>query len=104
MRKKVMSVKEAVSWMKQPGIKAMMPCDPQSQEAMKVLLNFVDKELEAKKSKKAKASSFRIYYSSAAGLDYTGITVHSEAEAKELCAKYNEQDDNPYGHHTYKPA
>ena len=100
MRKKVMSVKEAVSWMKQPGIKAMMPCDPHTQEAIQVLINFAKKGIEEKKSEKK--SSYRIYYSSAAGLDYTGVTCTSEEEAKALCKKYNSQDNTPYGRHIYK--
>lgn len=45
---------------------------------------------------------FRIYFSSAAGLDYTGISCSTEEEAKELCDKYNKQDgNNPYGKHIY---
>lgn len=45
---------------------------------------------------------FRIYFSSAAGLDYTGISCSTEKEAKELCDKYNKQDgNNPYGKHIY---
>ena len=45
---------------------------------------------------------FRIYFSSAAGLDYTGISCNTEKEAKELCDKYNKQDgNNPFGKHVY---
>ena len=45
---------------------------------------------------------FRIYFSSAAGLDYTGISCNTEKEAKDLCDKYNKQDGyNPYGQHIY---
>lgn len=56
-----------------------------------------------KRTKKEKKEVFRIYISSAAGLDYTGLTVFSEKEAKELCDKYNEQDKgNPYCKHVYK--
>ena len=33
-----MNIKEAISWMEQPGIKAIMPCDPHTQEALNVLL------------------------------------------------------------------
>lgn len=52
---------------------------------------------------KEKKESFRIYINSAAGLDYTGITVFSEKEAKELCDKYNNQDGkNPYASHVYR--
>lgn len=45
---------------------------------------------------------YRIYISSAAGLSYTGVWTNTEEEAKELCKKYNEQDDNPYCQHVYK--
>lgn len=99
MKKKTMNLKEAVSWLKQPGIKAMMPCDPHTQEAMKVLIAFAEKGIEEKKPEKK--GSYKIYYSSAAGLDYVGITCSSEEEAKALCEKYNSQDDTPYGYHTY---
>lgn len=102
MKKKSMSLKEAVSWLKQPGIKAMMPCDPHTKKAIQKLIEFAEKGIEEKKYEKK--GNYRIFYSSAAGLDYTGITCPSEEEAKALCSKYNLQDDNPYGQHVYKPA
>lgn len=45
---------------------------------------------------------YRIYISSAAGLDYTGISCTTEEEAKELCKKYNKQDESPYCQHVYR--
>lgn len=45
---------------------------------------------------------YRIYISSAAGLDYTGITCKTEKKAKKLCDMYNKQDNNPYCQHVYK--
>lgn len=46
---------------------------------------------------------YKIYISSAAGLNYTGVWTETEEEAKELCKKYNEQDGhNPYCQHVYK--
>lgn len=45
---------------------------------------------------------FKIYISAANGLSFTGITCRTEQEAKELCKKYNEQDDNPYCQHIYR--
>lgn len=44
---------------------------------------------------------FKIYLSSAAGLDYTGVDCTTEEKAKALCDKYNEQDKNSYAHHVY---
>lgn len=46
--------------------------------------------------------TYRIYYSSAAGLDFTGVTAKTEAEAKALCKKYDAGRDNPYGQHIYR--
>lgn len=45
---------------------------------------------------------YKIYISSAAGLDYTGISCETEEEAKKFCEKFNEQDGhNPYCQHIY---
>lgn len=45
---------------------------------------------------------YKVYISSFNGLSYTGVWTTTEEEAKELCKKYNEQDNNPYCQHVYK--
>ena len=52
-----------------------------------------------KKEKKNK--TYKIYISSAAGLDYTGVWTHSEEEAKRLCKEYDGPEYNPYAQHIY---
>ena len=44
---------------------------------------------------------YKIYISSAAGLDYTGLWYNEEEEAKKECAKLNKQNDSPYCHYSY---
>lgn len=44
---------------------------------------------------------YKIYISSFNGLSYTGISVATEEKAKELCDKFNKQDDNPFATHIY---
>ena len=55
-----------------------------------------------KQDEKNARKIYRIYLSSAAGLDFTGIKCNSEDEAKELCEKYNKGDNNPYCKHVYR--
>lgn len=45
---------------------------------------------------------YKIYISSAAGYDFTGISCATEDEAKKLCDKYNKQDENPYAQYVYR--
>lgn len=84
-----MNIKEAVSWLEQPGIVAVMPCDPHSQEAMKIILNFVKNEIRAKKQANISRASYRIYYRSEDGVEFTGIFCTTENEAKNICEKLN---------------
>lgn len=48
-----------------------------------------------------KHTIYKIYLSSAAGLDYSGIWTYSEEKAKCICDKFNEQDNNPYCTYVY---
>lgn len=47
---------------------------------------------------------WRIYFSSAAGLDYTGVQCKTKEEAEKLCKKYDEGSDTTYGCHIARKA
>ena len=47
-----MNLTEAYNWMAQPGIKAMMPSDPYSQEAFKIIMENTRIDILNKKAKK----------------------------------------------------
>ena len=42
------TVKEAISWCKQPGIQCAMPCDPHTQQAMDILIKYCEKSMQEK--------------------------------------------------------
>lgn len=44
---------------------------------------------------------YRICISSFDGLKFTGVTCPTEELAKELCEKYNAQNDSPYCDYVY---
>jgi len=55
-------------------------------------------------AKSTASGSYKIYLSSAAGLDYSGVTVSTEKEAKDLVKKWNDEEleGNPYAQYVYR--
>lgn len=65
-------------------------------------LNIDKVTIEYSEKKPKIEGNYRIYFSSASGLDFTGVTADTEEKAIEYCEQYDKNRDTKYGHHTYR--